>query len=130
MGPRTAPCRSFPQEQSSKATPAAMVNIFFISPGITDSIPQDTKKFLDIGFFRFRSDAEGVQLAQESVFEGPVGDAAGHIQHQMVPVARAGGGAGIAALAAQDEVHVAHVRAQRLRDLDPAQVGQGMRAMG
>ena len=75
------------------------------------------------------NEAQTFELLDESVFESALSDSAGHVEHQVVTVADAGGGAGVAPLPAQDEVDVAHVRAHGLRQFDPAQVGQGVRAV-
>ena len=50
-------------------------------------------------------------------------DLAVDVEIELAVVAKAGGGAGVAALSAQDEIHIGNVRNHFLRDVDAAKVG-------
>ena len=53
-------------------------------------------------------------------------DFAGHVEEQPAVIAQAGTGAAVAALSAQDEIHIGNVRNHFLRDVDAAKIGEGV----
>ena len=75
-------------------------------------------------------DAQGGGAAQEKLFEIGLHDVPGQVDEEFSVVAGAGDGAAVAPLAAQDEIVGRHIGLHFLGQLDFAQVGQRLGAVG
>ena len=74
--------------------------------------------------------SQGGGAVQEELLEFGAEDVAGEVDEELAVVARAGDGAAVAALAAQDEIELGHVGAHLVRDAHLSQVGERIQYIG